>query len=48
MHSLGQEPSPYYIEETRTLYDEIASAAGLTFTLQKYDADGAAQFAFKK
>jgi len=48
MHSLGQEPSQYYIEETRTLYDEIASTAGLTFTLQKYDADGAAQFTFTK
>ena len=31
MHSLGKEPSEYYIEQTRTVYSTVASLAGLSF-----------------
>lgn len=44
--TLNQELSPYYIEQTRTLYDEIAKCAGFTFTLEEYTKDGKAQFTF--
>ena len=44
--SLNQELSEYYIEQTRTLYAAIAEASGLGFRLEKYDADGAAEFVF--
>lgn len=46
--SLNQELSPYYIEQTRTLYDEIAKSSGFTFTLEEYDEDGKARFTFAK
>ena len=44
--SLNQELSEYYIEQTRTLYDAMAAAAGFGFRLERYDADGAAKFVF--
>ncbi len=46
MHSLGQSPSKYYIEETRTLYATIAKACNLGFELEYYNDDGAAKFRF--
>ena len=48
MRSLNQEPSKYYIEETRTLYKAIADECGLDFKLEYYNEDGAAKFVFKK
>ena len=48
MHSLNQEPSKYYIQETTTLYYSIAKAAGLEFSLNYYNEDGAANFIFSK
>jgi len=46
MHSLNQEPSAYYIEETRTLYKTIAEACSLDFTLHYYNEDGGTKFEF--
>lgn len=48
MRSLNQEPSKYYIEETRTLYDVIAKESGLKFILVYYNNDGGAKFIFSK
>lgn len=48
MHSLGQEPSEYFIEETRTLYDEIAKECGYSFKLEYYNEDGGARFIFSR
>lgn len=48
MRSLNQEPNPYYIEQTRTLYAAIAEAAGFDFELEYYNEDGAAKFKFFK
>lgn len=48
MKSLGQEPSQYYIETTRTLYSEIAEQCGYKFELKYYNTDGGAQFVFEK
>lgn len=48
MRSLNQQPSPYYIEQTRTLYAAIAEAAGFGFKLEYYNEDGAAKFCFTK
>ena len=48
MRSLNQEPSKYYIEQTRTLYAAIAEAAGFKFELEYYNEDGAAKFKFFK
>ncbi len=48
MRGLNQEPSPYYIEQTRTLYAAIAEAAGFGFELEYYNEDGAAKFRFFK
>ena len=45
---LNQELSPYYIEQTRTLYAAIAEAAGFRFELEYYNSDGAAKFKFFK
>ena len=45
---LNQELSPYYIEQTRTLYAAIAEAAGFGFELEYYNEDGAAKFKFFK
>ena len=47
MRTLGQEPSEYYIEETRTVYGRLAELSGYTFTLSSYNEDGAAEFTFK-
>lgn len=46
MHSLGQSPSKYYIEETRTLYETIAKESGFKFELEYYHEDGASKFSF--
>lgn len=46
MHSLGQEPSKYYIEETRTLYKAVADECGYGFELKYYNEDGATEFVF--
>lgn len=48
MRSLNQEPSPYYIEQTCTLYAAIAEAAGFQFDLEYYNEDGATKFKFFK
>lgn len=48
MHSLNQEPSRYYIEETRTLYSAVADACNLGFILNYYNEDGGTQFTFFK
>ena len=48
MRSLGQAPSKYYIEETRTLYAAIADACGLNFELEYYNEDGGTKFSFFK
>lgn len=47
MRSLGQKPSEYFIECTKTLYDEIAKESGLAFTLEYYNEMGGAKFLFK-
>lgn len=46
MRSLNQEPSEYYIEQTRTLYAVIAKECGYRFTLEYYNADGGTKFVF--
>ena len=47
MYSLGQKPSKYYQEETKTLYKALAEASGLGFTLKLYDEEsGKAEFEF--
>lgn len=46
MRSLGKEPSKYYIEETRTVYETIASECGYSFNLEYYDELGGAKFTF--
>ncbi|MBQ4518001.1 MAG: hypothetical protein II997_05405 [Clostridia bacterium] len=48
MRSLNQEPSIYYIEETRTLYKTIAEECGLDFVLDYYEENGACRFMFSK
>lgn len=48
MRGLNQEPSEYYIEETRTLYDVIAKMSGYKFNLEYYNEDGATKFTFTK
>lgn len=48
MRSLGQAPSEYYIEQTRTLYAVIANECGYSFTLKYYNEDGGAEFTFAK
>ena len=48
MRSLNQEPSKYYIEETRTVYAAVAEAAGFRFQLESYGENGAAKYAFSK
>ena len=47
MHTLNQEPSEYYIEQTRTLYATIAKESGFAFELCYYNADGGTKFVFK-
>ena len=46
MHSLGQKPGKYYIEETRTLYSVIADECNLNFYLDYNSEDGRAQLRF--
>jgi hypothetical protein len=46
MHTLNQEPSEYYIEETRTLYAAIAEASNLSFKLEYYNTDGGTKYIF--
>ncbi|MBR2883188.1 MAG: hypothetical protein IKB93_00195 [Clostridia bacterium] len=48
MYSLNQEPSKYYIEETKTLYKTIAEECNLDFELDYYKDNGEAKFTFKK
>ena len=46
MRSIGQEPSEYFVEGTRTVYDEIAKQCGYGFDLEYYNEDGGAKFVF--
>lgn len=46
MHTLGKEPSNYYIEETRTVYETIANECGYSFKLEYYDELGGTKFIF--
>ena len=46
MHTLGQRPSKYYVEQTRTVYSALAEACGYGFKLEYYNDDGGAEFAF--
>ena len=46
MASLNQQPSEYYIEQTKTLYQTLAEECGFTFTLHEYRENGAARFTF--
>lgn len=48
MRELNQQPSPYYIEETRTHYATIAEASGFGFELEYYNEDGGTKFIFTK
>ena len=48
MRSLNQEPSKYYVEQTRTLYDVVAKECGFKFELEYYNEDGATKFSFSK
>ena len=48
MASLGQKPSKYYIEETRTVYAAIADGCDLGFELCYYNEDGGCKFRFFK
>lgn len=48
MHSLNQEPSEYYVEETRTLYEAIATECGYSFALEYYNEDGGTRFVFSR
>lgn len=47
MRSLGQTPSEYFIECTKTLYAEIAKECALIFDLEYYNEDGATKFSFE-
>lgn len=47
MSSLGQSPSEYFIEETRTVYDEIARQCGYSLCLEYYNEDGGTKFIFE-
>lgn len=46
MHTLGKEPSKYYVEETKTVYETIAKECGYTFKLEYYDELGGTKFSF--
>lgn len=48
MTSLGQKPSKYYIEETRTVYAAIADGCDLGFELMYYNEDGGTKYRFFK
>ena len=45
--TLNQELSPYYIEQTRTLYSAMADSLNMSFNLHYYDDTGKAEFSFK-
>ncbi|MBQ4528553.1 MAG: hypothetical protein II998_10835 [Clostridia bacterium] len=47
MHSLNQEPTEYYIEETKTLYAVIADECNMSFSLEYYNEDGGTKFVFE-
>jgi len=46
MHTLGKEPSRYYIEQTRRVYETVATECGYSFMLEYYRENGAAKFSF--
>lgn len=47
MRASGHSPSRWYVETTRTVYDELAVMAGLRFAFENYDTEtGAAQYTF--
>lgn len=46
MRSLNQKPSKYYIEETRTVNEEIADESGYGFLLDYYNDDGGCRYRF--
>lgn len=46
MHEANQEPSKYYIEETRTVYSAIADACDFGFTMDYYNEDGGTTYRF--
>lgn len=48
MRSVNREPSPWYIEQTRTLYAAFAEGAGLDFKLDCFETDGKTRFHFIK
>lgn len=48
MHTLGQKPSQYYVEETKTLYAAIADACNMGFELEYYQTNGACKYKFFK
>jgi len=48
MRSLGQEPSKYYVEQTRTVYSTVAKESGFSFSLDYYRENGAARFSFSQ
>lgn len=48
MRNLNQEPSEYFIEETRTVYKTVADLCGYKFNLEYYNDDGATKFTFSK
>ena len=47
LRATGTEPSPFYIEQTRTLYSAMADSLNLSFILSYYDETGKAEFSFK-
>ena len=47
MRSLGQEPSEYFIEETKTVYATVAEKCGFGFKLEYYNDDGGTKFIFE-
>ena len=48
MRSLGQEPSKYFIEETKTVYATVAEKCGYNFKLEYYNDGGGTRFVFEK
>ena len=47
MHSLGQSPSEYFVEETKTVYATVAEKCGFDFKLEYYNEDGGTKFVFE-
>lgn len=48
MRSVNREPSPWYVEQTRTLYAAFAESAGLDFKLDYFEENGKTRFHFIK